>query len=43
MRPVVLEKAAQEFADATAQSPPLYELTPTESSTARRRRVIAPA
>ncbi|WP_448616465.1 alpha/beta hydrolase [Modestobacter sp. URMC 112] len=27
-RPVVLEKAAQEFADATAQPPQLYELTP---------------
>ena len=27
-RPVVLEQAAQEFADATAQPPPLHELTP---------------
>ena len=29
--PVVLEPAAQEFAEATAKPPPLYELTPDEA------------
>jgi acetyl esterase len=32
-RPVVLEKAAQDFADATAQPPQLYELTPDAART----------
>jgi acetyl esterase len=32
-RPVVLEKAAQDFADATAQPPQVYELTPDAART----------
>jgi acetyl esterase len=29
--PVVLEPASQEFVEATAKPPPLYELTPAEA------------